>query len=140
MAQLNFPADTAIKPPPHGNFGNGQGSNEIPILSLLKESYLLWHNFLGYLPRLTRYTLGMRIDNLFTDLIATTLTAQYAKREQKLLVLTQLAQKLDHLKYFVTILWEAGGLEANKYSQLAQKLNEAGTMLGAWIRKLETIK
>lgn len=80
----------------------------------------------------------MRIDNLFSDLIATTLTAQYAKREQKLAMLLQLAQKLDHLKYFTTILWEAKGLESGKYSQLAQRFSEAGTMLGGWIRKLES--
>ena len=98
---------------------------------------MLWHSFLLHLPRLTRYTLGIKIDNLFTDLIATTLTAQFAKREQKLSLLLQLAQKLDHLKYFVTILWEAGGFEASKYSQLARKFTEVGTMLGGWIRKLE---
>lgn len=138
MTQLNFSTDAAIKPP-HGKFAHGQGSTEIPILSLLKESYLLWHNFLQHLPRLTRYTLGVKIDNLFTDLVAVTLTAQYAKREQKLTVLLQLAQKLDHLKFFMTILWEAKGLEANQYSQLAGKLTEAGTMLGGWIRSLETL-
>lgn len=99
----------------------------------------MWHNFLQHLPRLTRYTLGVKIDNLFSDLVAMTLTAQYAKREQKLTVLLQLAQKLDHLKFFMTILWEAKGLEANQYSQLAGKLTEAGVMLGAWIRKLETL-
>ncbi|OGH80845.1 MAG: hypothetical protein A3I29_03745 [Candidatus Magasanikbacteria bacterium RIFCSPLOWO2_02_FULL_44_11] len=67
------------------------------------------------------------------------MTAQYAKREQKLAVLLQLAQKLDHLKYFITILWEAKGMETIQYSQLAGKLNEAGNMLGGWIRKLESM-
>jgi len=90
------------------------------------------------LPRLRRYTLGIKIDNLFTDLIAVTLTAQYAKREHKLSLLTQINQKLDHLKYFTTILWEAKGLDSNKYAQLTQKFSEAGTMLGGWIKKLES--
>lgn len=99
----------------------------------------MWHSYFVHLPRLTRYTLGIKIDNLFTDLIAITLTAQYAKREQKLTMLLQLTQKLDHLKYFTTILWETKGLESSKYSQLAKKLNDAGTMLGGWIRKLESV-
>ena len=100
---------------------------------------MLWHNFFVHLPRLTRYTLGFRIDNLFTDLIMVTLTAQYTKREHKLSILIQITQKLDHLKYFTTILWEANGLDSNKYAQLLHKFAEAGTMLGGWIKKLESV-
>lgn len=135
MTQLTFSANNFSRhAPPLGN------SAEIPILSLFKETYLLWHNFLVHLPRLTRYTLGVKIDSLFTDLIAVTLTAQYTKREEKLPLLLAINQKLDHIKYFITILWEAKGLEANQYSQLAIKLTEAGVMLGGWIRKLESMQ
>ena len=98
----------------------------------------MWHSYLVHLPRLTRYTLGVKIDNLFTEVIAVTLTAQYAKREHKYSLLININQKLDHLKYFVTILWETKGLNSNTYAQLAHKLSEAGTMLGGWIRKLES--
>jgi len=96
----------------------------------------MWHGFFIRIPRLTRYTLGAKIDNLFTELIAITLTAQYTKRESKLSLLIQISQRLDYLKYFVTILWEVKGLDAGKYGQLSQKLSSTGRMLGKWIQSI----
>lgn len=96
----------------------------------------MWHGFFIRIPRLTRYTLGAKIDTLFTDLIALTLTAQYTKREAKLLLLIQISQRLDYLKYFITILWEVKGLDANKYGQLSAKLTSSGKMLGKWIQSM----
>ena len=100
---------------------------------MLKDCYLLWHSFLPNLPRLTRYTLGVKIDNLFVELLETTFIAKYAKREDKLNILEELSKKLDNLKFFTTLLWEAKGLTANKYGQLSQKLAAAGKMTGKWL-------
>ena len=96
----------------------------------------MWHGFLPDLPRLTRYTLAIKVDNLFSDLIALTLTAQYAKRDQKPVLLLQMSERLDYLKYFITILWEAKGMETSQYSPLSQKLFSAGNMLGKWIQSM----
>ncbi|MBI4135576.1 four helix bundle protein [Candidatus Uhrbacteria bacterium] len=78
----------------------------------------------------------MKIDNFFTDLIAITLTAQYTKRAEKLSLLIQISQRLDYLKYFITILWEAEGIDTTKYTQLAQKLTSIGNMLGRWMQSI----
>lgn len=94
---------------------------------------MLWHTFLPHLPRLTRYTMGVKIDNLFIELLEITLTAKYAKKEDKLIFLETLSRKLDNLKFFVTLLWEAKGLETNKYGQLSQKLVSVGKMTGKWL-------
>lgn len=107
---------------------------------MLKESYLLWHSFLKHLPRLTQYTLGAKIDNLFTELIALSLTAQYAKREEKLPLLLVLSKLLDNLKYFATILWETKEIDSGKYAQLAHKLAFTGTQVGGWIQKMQALK
>ncbi len=96
----------------------------------------MWHEFLNRLPRTTRYTVGAKIDALFTDLIAIALTGKYAKREEKLFILKQMSEKLDHLKYFITILWEMKALDVNKYSRLAEKLSTVGRMVGGLMNKL----
>ena len=96
----------------------------------------MWHSFLPHLPRLTRYTLCIKIDNLFSDLLAVTLTAQYTKREAKLALLIQISQQLDYLKYFITILWEVKGMETSQYAPLSQKLSSTGKMLGKWIQSI----
>ena len=97
---------------------------------------MLWHNFLINLSRLERYTLGMRVDNLFTEILEIVLTARYTKRENKKIFLEELSRKLDNLKFFVTLLWEAKGLNAGQYSQLSQKLAAAGRMLGKWMQSI----
>lgn len=68
--------------------------------------------FLPHLPRLKCYTLGVKIDNLFVELLEITFTAKYARREDKLNILEELSKKLDNLKFFITLLWEAKGLAA----------------------------
>lgn len=111
----------------------------MPILLALKESYLVWHSFLIHLPRLSRYTLGVRVDNLFTDILELALTAQYTKREAKRILLETMSRKLDQLKFFITLLWETKGLDASKYSQLSGKLGTAGRMLGKWLQSIKDI-
>jgi len=86
------------------------------------------------LPRLTRYTLGVKIDNLFIDILDTTHTTKYAKRAEKLAFLDTISSKLDNLKFFITLLWDVKGVDANKYGQLSQKLTTAGKMLGKWLQ------
>ena len=63
-------------------------------------------------------------------------TAKYAKREEKIMVLEKLSHKLDNLKFFMTLLWEAKGIDAKQYGELSQKLANIGTMLGGWIKQL----
>lgn len=108
----------------------------MPILTALKECYLLWHSFLIHLPRLSRYTLGARVDNLFTDILEFALAAQYTKHDEKQAFLEKLSRKLDQLKFFITLLWEAKGLDAGKYGQISGKLSTVGRMLGKWLQSL----
>ena len=96
----------------------------------------MWHSFFVNLPRLERYALGVRIDNLFIEILEIALTAQYTKREEKRMFLQELSRKMDSLKFFITLLWETKGLDANKYAQLSQKLATIGRMLGKWIQSI----
>lgn len=96
----------------------------------------MWHGFFVHLPRLTRYTLGAHIDTLFIETLSLALSAQYTKREEKRVFLETLSRKLDQLKFFITLLWEAKGIDAGKYGQLTGKLSTAGRMLGKWLQSI----
>ena len=89
------------------------------------------------LPRATRYTLGAKIDNLFTDIITNTLNGKYSKPEQKLVILKQASAQLDTLKYFTTMLWELKALDNKKYATLANKLSFVGQMIGGLLRDIQ---
>ena len=47
-----------------------------------------------------------------------------------------MSEKLDHLKYFITILWEMKTLDNTKYALLAEKLSTVGRMVGGLMSKL----
>ncbi|OGH80964.1 MAG: hypothetical protein A3I29_03670 [Candidatus Magasanikbacteria bacterium RIFCSPLOWO2_02_FULL_44_11] len=93
------------------------------------------------LPRLTRYTLGIKTDNLFTDCLEAALLAGYVSRAEKLGAVQKISVKLDSLKFFLRLLWELKSIDNNKYTLLAVPLVDAGKMVGGWLAscKKETL-
>lgn len=118
-------------PPPTGFQSN------LPVLNKAVEAYKLWHRYHGDFPRLSRYTLGQKIDSLFTDLIERILLAGYAVREQKQQTVAQASVKLDALKFFLQVAWELKYLDHKIYSTLSTPLFEIGKMIGGWQRDLK---
>jgi hypothetical protein len=102
------------------------------IIQKLTSSYLLWHSFLIQLPRSTRYSLGTKIDNLFTDTLELILTAKYSSKEEKIKYINQAIIKFDSLKFFLQILWQNKSLDNKKYMGLSEDLAEVGKIMGGW--------
>lgn len=121
-----------IHPPPRRNL-----QNDVPILTKLNETYLLWHEYFNHLPKSIHYTLGIKIDNILTEMIELILTAEYLRGKEKLPLLQQFSHKLDVLKYFITILWQIKALDNNKYANISDKLGHAGRMLGKWLQSFQ---
>ena len=84
------------------------------------------------LPRLTRYSLGAKIDDLFTDILELILTAKYNNKEEKIKYINQAIIRFDSLKFFLQILWQSKSLDNKKYLKLSQDLAEVGKIMGAW--------
>jgi len=112
-------------------------SNDLPIVAKLNTSYKLWHGFLIKLPRLTRYTLGVKVDNLFSDCLELSLIAGYTARAEKYLAIQKLSIRLDLLKFFLKVLWELKGLDNQKYTTFSVQLTEIGKMIGGWLTSLK---
>jgi len=112
-------------------------AEETPIIIKLNESYKLWHSFLIHIPRLTRYTLGAKIDNIFTECLELSLLAGYSAKETKFPIVQKLSVKFDALKFFLKLLWEIKALDNKKYAALSQPLAEIGKMIGGWLNSLK---
>ena len=106
------------------------------MLHKLTDAYKLWPPHLPNLPRLSRYTLGAKIDLLFTDTIETTLLAAYTVREQKLSILQKANVKLDAIKFFLRLMWEMEKLDHDTYASISAPLGEVGRMIGGWMKDL----
>ncbi len=107
-------------------------SDNFPIQQKMTEAYKLWHGFLLQFPRLSKYTLGAKIDVIFTEIIELLLLAKYSDKINKPLLINKVIAKLDALKFFMQISWEIKALDNKKYIQLSEPLAEIGRMLGGW--------
>lgn len=127
MDKLNFHKSFSREAPPRFN---------LPIIQHLISTYKVWHEFLPHIPKDARYTLGIKIDNLFVETTELIFTASYLSKNQKLPYLQKAAAKLDLVKFFLQILWEIKALDNKKYIRLSEKLDGIGKMLGGWNRQL----
>lgn len=111
---------------------------DLPILTKLSESYKLWHNYLTHLPKLTKYSLGVRVDNLFADCLELSLYAGYADKKEKLIVIKKLSVKFDALKFFLKLLWEIKALDNKQFAGISAPITEVGKMIGGWLKLFKT--
>ena len=109
----------------------------VPLVHGFKEAYKLWHTYFIHLEKLTRYTLGSRIDALFIECIELTLRAQYGTREEKSGLVRHVSMKFDSLKFFLQLLWEIHALPDNKYLELSRRFVDIGKMIGGWQKMLK---
>ena len=119
-------------PPPQGIFANAN----LPVLQKTTEAYKLWHGQLPHIPRLTRYSLGEKINVLFIELSELILTASYAPKEQKLVIVKKASLKVDMLKFFLQVAWELKAVGNKEFYKLSAPLVEVGKMLGGWQKQL----
>ena len=82
-----------------------------------------------------RYSLGVKIDILFSDIIELVSMAQFSS-EEKVEILTRAITKNDCLKSMLYVLFELKGIEEKYFVELAQKIEEVGKILYGWKNQL----
>ncbi len=107
------------------------------VLVKAKEAYAIWFKVLADFPKAYRYNLGGKIEDSFLSVLENIFITVYLPGERKQTQLLLVIARLDSLKFFLQLAWENKCLANNKYSDLSEKLNEIGRMLGGWKRGLE---
>ncbi len=131
MTQLPFHTDknnTKIKGLPE--------TTDLPVLQKLTLAFKLWNNALSDIPKVSRYSLGEKISNMFIELIDLILIATYTGKDEKLPLVQKASIKLDSLKFFVQIAWELKAVDSKKLGTISLPLGEAGKMIGGWKKQL----
>ena len=83
-------------------------------------------------PKRIRFTLSSRIDLLAIEILEKIVEARYAK--DKSTALLQASLSLEKLRVLVRITHEDRHLDFKGYEYISRNINEAGRMLGGWIR------
>lgn len=108
----------------------------LPVLDKVKSAYHLWFNYYQVLPKTHRYSLGVKVDRLFIEIIEAVSTAGFLSKEEKLPWVKLAIRKTDALKIMLMIIWETKSLNDQKYIDLSLKIEEFGRDLGGWNGKL----
>lgn len=109
----------------------------IPVLAKVKSVYIFWYSVYHLLPKTHKYTLALKIDNLFVEIIEMLASATFVKSTGKIIYLQAAIRKLDTVKILLLILWETKSIDSNKYELLSIPLDEVGKMLGGWLGQVE---
>ena len=99
--------------------------------------YVFWYDTYHLVPKVHRYTLALKIDTLFVELIEMSASASFVQRQDKIPYLRTAIRKLDTLKILLMILWETHSIDTKKYELLSVPLEEIGKMLGGWLGQTE---
>ena len=104
----------------------------LPILSKVKDLYIVWYGYYQILPKLHRHSLGQRIDCLFIELIEGIAIAAFLTPVEKAPYVRLAIRKTDTLRILLMVLWETKSFDDKKYILISEKIEEIGKMLGGW--------
>ena len=108
------------------------------VLVKAKEAYRDWHDYLANLKRVDRYTIGVKIDDLFCSFLELIYRGCFAyDRLEKLSLVSQAIAKCDLLRFFLQIGWEQKIIDNKQYGNLILSCDEVGRMLGGWKKSIE---
>lgn len=95
--------------------------------------YVEWHQiFSRHILKDLRYSLGVRIDALFAQVLESISLAQFSPPVAKAEYLAVAISKNDTLKFMLYALHELQGIDEIKFLSLSTKAEEIGRMLYGW--------
>lgn len=85
-------------------------------------------------PKSTRFTIGQKIINLSLEVTELLIITIYEKEKQEHLKKINLS--LEILRVFFRISFDRKYLAINSYEYISKELNEFGSMIGGWLKKV----
>lgn len=107
---------------------------ETPLFSKIYKLSIDLYKANKKMPKRDRYLYGARTENTLQEILEKVVLAVNASKTEKLPYLKTASQKLELLKVQLRAANEMELLSDKKYLEFESELQEAGKMLGGWIR------
>lgn len=107
------------------------------VIQKLKFAYLEWIVIQKHIPKISRYSLGVKIDEIFVDIIENSFVFITTRSE---ILIIKLIAKIDLLKFMLQTLLESKGIDNDKFISLNSKIEEMGKITFGIKRNLENKK
>lgn len=120
-------------------------NNQLPSPSKLSgimektlSCFVQWHTITRTLTKDHRYSLGLKISTLFTDVIEQVSLAQFNPTDNlRMIYIDRAIAKNDTLKFMIYALYQLRGIDQRKLIDLSGPIEEIGKMLYGWKRSIE---
>ena len=112
---------------------NAPLQHKLPQIAVkILSAYVYWNNIANHIPKMRRYSLGIKIDSVLSDLVELVSSAQFSPASEKTPLLSKAIVKNDVLKFLLYALRELNGIEIKHFLELSEKMEEIGRMLYGW--------
>lgn len=111
-------------------------SIEIPLVKKLYELYKYAHQSISAFPKHERYSLGEKIEIHILEAIELSVFGNAQPKNFKETYLLKANAKVEVLKIIFRLSLENKFINETQYIQIEEYLQEAGKMLGGWIKYL----
>ncbi len=108
------------------------------ITKKILAPYKRWQIEQKHIPKMNRYSLGVKIDTLFVLLIELIQYAQYS--DKKIPYLNKIIVEVNVLKNLLLTLYEIQGISEKAYVEMSAEIEEVGKMVYVWNKRLGTQK
>ncbi|MCY4643825.1 MAG: diversity-generating retroelement protein Avd [Bacteriovoracales bacterium] len=112
-----------------------RGGAELPL-------FVKWLEFLKWLfptldkfPKKSRFTVAIRLQNMALDIVDLLVESKYSR--EKIARLKKVNLHLEKMRILLRISHEIKLMPAKSYHFAMKQINEAGMMVGGWIRERE---
>ena len=85
-----------------------------------------------------RFGIGKKIDELLLELLEMLRNASYANISRKVLLLSEARSKIDSIRFFLQLAWEAKIITTKQFETISPSVEEIGRMVGGWHKGLIT--
>lgn len=107
--------------------------SKLPVIMMKTiDVYTTWQLYTKHIPKMTRYSLGVKIESLISDVLQMIASAQYNKDTKQLAYIEAAIAKNDVLKCMLYVLLKTAGIEPKHFFELTEKTEEVGKILYGW--------
>jgi 2-keto-4-pentenoate hydratase len=106
----------------------------LPLVEKLYEIILWLYPCINKFPKSQRFVLGQRIENTVLLILEKSLQAAQESGAERLKTLKRISIEMDKLRYLIRLSKDLHFIKIRQYGFISDNLNEAGKMLGGWVR------
>jgi hypothetical protein len=107
---------------------------DIPIFHKLYSLYKILNSYHGTIPKMQRYTLWQRCENVSLALLEQVISTSHLKEEERAQALCAISTNIDLLKVLIRLAKETNTITPKQYLEVQTLLQEIGKMIGGWLK------